>query len=541
MRHVFFCRLWTVASAVAVLAGIANASVSNNPTLNSVFAEALGDASIAELVIPPSLLTSHPGSYGLNASCFNVSDGYIGLKTCLASQCASREDVAKLYGTTTTSRLLPLDVHAVAPGVLYVLSQRYRRTQCLPSTLQPQSSHRAAPPGPAAVWGYSFLFVTVINLCSLMGILLSFCMHLKAYKLILMFLVAIAVGTLVGSGLLVLIPEALELGKSGDQHYIWKICAVMGGVYLFFMVERVMRMINTFRQKTREDRALDEDAMHDNVTASFQMHPVQKPHLHDPIPGSPAHGRYTATTHGHQPHSSAIGHVNTIFVDEEESKARTTTTATATTQASTTAAPTVEVGKSENGLQSSKTRVSLSDDSLKKPQGHGHSHGSGTVAPVAYMIVFGDAVHNFIDGLSIGAAFSEKTLLGVSVALAVFCEELPHELGDFAILLNSGLSTRRALCYNFLSSISCYVGLVIGIVLGENTTANHWIFAIAGGMFLYISLTDMLPEMNSVAESEVCQEFGEVKTFLLQNVGLILGYSIILIIAIYGSEINISD
>ena len=53
------------------------------------------------------------------------------------------------------------------------------------------------------------------------------------------------------------------------------------------------------------------------------------------------------------------------------------------------------------------------------------------VAPVAYMIIFGDALHNLIDGLSIGAAFTDSTLLGVSVALAVMCEELPHELGQW--------------------------------------------------------------------------------------------------------------
>ena len=64
--------------------------------------------------------------------------------------------------------------------------------------------------------------------------------------------------------------------------------------------------------------------------------------------------------------------------------------------------------------------------------------------------------------------------------------------GDIAILLNSGLNMRRSLCYNFLAALTCYVGLVIGIVLGENTNANMWIFAVAGGMFVYIALVDMV-------------------------------------------------
>ena len=70
------------------------------------------------------------------------------------------------------------------------------------------------------------------------------------------------------------------------------------------------------------------------------------------------------------------------------------------------------------------------------------THGS-KVATVAWMIIFGDGVHNFIDGLSIGAAFSESTLTGISVSAAVLCEEFPHELGDFAVLLNSGMNIRQ--------------------------------------------------------------------------------------------------
>ena len=69
-----------------------------------------------------------------------------------------------------------------------------------------------------------------------------------------------------------------------------------------------------------------------------------------------------------------------------------------------------------------------------KQNNHGHSHnfeGLQTVAPVAWMIIFGDSLHNFIDGLSIGAAFTESIMQGASISLAVFCEEFPHELGIF--------------------------------------------------------------------------------------------------------------
>ena len=71
-------------------------------------------------------------------------------------------------------------------------------------------------------------------------------------------------------------------------------------------------------------------------------------------------------------------------------------------------------------------------------------------------------------------------------------EEFPHELGDFAILINAGMSYPVALLFNFLSACCCFVGLAVGITLGENFGANQWIYAIAGGMFLYIALCDMV-------------------------------------------------
>ncbi len=76
-------------------------------------------------------------------------------------------------------------------------------------------------------------------------------------------------------------------------------------------------------------------------------------------------------------------------------------------------------------------------------------------------------------------------------------EEFPHELGDFAILINAGMSYRLALLFNFLSACCCFVGLAVGITLGEKFGANQWIYAIAGGMFLYIALCDMVNNFST--------------------------------------------
>jgi len=146
--------------------------------------------------------------------------------------------------------------------------------------------------------------------------------------------------------------------------------------------------------------------------------------------------------------------------------------------------------------------------SMPRPPRGGHcSHNhavdaSRPIATVAWMVIFGDGIHNFIDGLAIGAAFVTSMVAGLSTSVAVICEELPHELGDFAILLNAGMTWKQALFYNFLSALSCFLGMAIGILLGELAEASQWIFGLAGGMFLYISLVDMMPEMADAANVE---------------------------------------
>lgn len=80
------------------------------------------------------------------------------------------------------------------------------------------------------------------------------------------------------------------------------------------------------------------------------------------------------------------------------------------------------------------------------------------LTPVAFMVVLGDGLHNITDGLAIGAAFASDPVTGMATSLAVLCHELPHELGDFALLLQTGVSIQRALFFNLVSSILSFMG-----------------------------------------------------------------------------------
>lgn len=154
------------------------------------------------------------------------------------------------------------------------------------------------------------------------------------------------------------------------------------------------------------------------------------------------------------------------------------------------------------------------------------------ISTVAWMIVLGDGLHNFIDGISIGAAFSESILSGVSISVAVICEEFPHELGDFAVLVSSGMTVRQALGYNFVSACTCYFGMAVGIILGDVNDGASYISALAAGVFLYIALVDMMGELSATLEKTSRDSITQtLKLLLLQNVGIFIGISIIFILS----------
>ncbi|RUS70619.1 hypothetical protein EGW08_021623 [Elysia chlorotica] len=167
---------------------------------------------------------------------------------------------------------------------------------------------------------------------------------------------------------------------------------------------------------------------------------------------------------------------------------------------------------------------------------HGHAHSvPDSVAAVAWMVILGDGIHNFSDGLAIGAAFASSITGGFSTSIAVFCHELPHEIGDFAVLLRAGMSAKQAIMYNCLSSLLCFLGMLIGVALGNMHSATEWIFACVGGMFLYIALVDMLPEMTSVDPKKGESPFLHL---FLQVLGIVMGSSIMLVIAIFEHDIK---
>ncbi|PIK60273.1 putative zinc transporter ZIP12 [Apostichopus japonicus] len=151
------------------------------------------------------------------------------------------------------------------------------------------------------------------------------------------------------------------------------------------------------------------------------------------------------------------------------------------------------------------------------------------------MVIIGDGLHNFGDGLAIGAAFTASVGAGISTSVAVLCHEIPHELGDLAILLKSGLKLKTALCLNFMSALTSFAGLYLGIALATTEIARQWIFAVTAGMFLYVALADMMPQITHIKNVK-----DPLTTFILQNIFFLAGAVFIFVIAIYEDAINFS-
>ena len=115
------------------------------------------------------------------------------------------------------------------------------------------------------------------------------------------------------------------------------------------------------------------------------------------------------------------------------------------------------------------------------------------IKPLAWLIIIGDGVHNFADGLALGAAISQSLSLGISITIALIFHEIPHEVSDYFILLSTGMSWYMALFFNFVSALTAVLGFFVGVAIGTNNEeATTWTLAIAAGIFMYIALVDLV-------------------------------------------------
>lgn len=193
---------------------------------------------------------------------------------------------------------------------------------------------------------------------------------------------------------------------------------------------------------------------------------------------------------------------------------------------------------------------------------HTHSHDEKPeIAPVGWLILFGGALHNIVDGLSIGVAYTKGYQVGISTTMAVLWHEIPHELSDYAVLLKAGFSKWRAAFNHVIANMTSFVGMAAGILLStyagdSRKHVENIVLAITAGNFLYIALADLIPELKSLDEDgsddhshghghshmnvfDISKEDKKRTRWLkkiLVHSGFFVGVGSMILIALYGEE-----
>ncbi len=148
-----------------------------------------------------------------------------------------------------------------------------------------------------------------------------------------------------------------------------------------------------------------------------------------------------------------------------------------------------------------------------------HCHDADCeVHTFGYMNLIGDAIHNFIDGLIVAVSFVTDVNLGVMTTIAIAAHEIPQEIGDFGVLVHSGMDVSKALLLNFVVALTVIIGGLVGyFVSGTIDEFLIFLLPMAAGGFIYISSSDLIPELRKIKDFKK-----SILTFVIFLVGIAL-------------------
>lgn len=422
--------------------------------------------------------------------------------------------------------------------------------------------------------------ILIIALCGIFGILVIPIMQRVFYQHLIQFLIALAVGTLAGDALLHLLPHAfmarITMGKDHNDHHnhdqhqqaVWLGLTAVVSMIGFFFFEKCVNVLGEMKE-SRSAKKKEKGAHSPRVEQDKKLRVVREGHVASDKAGGERICKNKYSTYcvqdfdlekvgvddrcGSSP-SCSKRHDESVRgpPDLLEQQTNRLLNGQETNGQKNNSNYRVGVTGDPNSNTTTTTQQDSHQDTViiseHEVVHHGHSHAHshihsapGSISSVAWMVIFGDGIHNLADGLAIGASFADGYMSGISTSVAVLCHELPHEIGDFAMLLKAGMTIKQAVFYNVLSSILAFIGMVAGLLLGTMNNFSPWMFTATAGIFLYVALVDMMPELSSGHAHPISndkQHEGHWLEIFLQVLGMSCGVCIMLLIALYEHDLK---
>ncbi|KAF7488643.1 Zinc transporter ZIP8 [Sarcoptes scabiei] len=363
----------------------------------------------------------------------------------------------------------PIAFHQAIARICPLLLFRQTRPICLGDVKKLLDDHdrmkkkiQLVEPSIEKVWAFGILFVTISILVSMGGLILLPFVKKSSRMTILTFFEGLAVGGLSGSAILHLFPEAFDIVDEKYRAYFWNTTCIFLGIYSFYCIEIFIKILKTYKGKNKRKRVPSINFRDDDLN-NFETIIRQSPLYCNNSIGSYRNDYKNSDVHSLQaismqelrmindsPNPNGCGtnspNKEALINSTREQLAQCLSTVNVLT-------PSLPVmGQRQN---TSPIRRLSKEQMVQNVALRRQDHETSNIIiidTVAWMIILGDALLNFIDGLSIGAAFDRNILAGMSISVAVMLEEVTHRLGTFAVLIRAGMSMKQSFFYIFLSA-----------------------------------------------------------------------------------------
>uniref|UniRef100_A0A0R3RZR3 MFS domain-containing protein n=1 Tax=Elaeophora elaphi TaxID=1147741 RepID=A0A0R3RZR3_9BILA len=384
-----------------------------------------------------------------------------------------------------------------------------------------------------SVWGIGMIIVTISAFASPLCILFVPLLNKKLYERVMTFLVALGIGALSASVIFIMLPQAFEVSERVAS---MKSMIVIGSLYIFFAVDRILKFAMEIkrRRKSRRMTETDENNKMNSATTHFKSISRENSCTKDEIEQIQAEIESAAvnsaitrtfSTHRKVP---VIVHVEDDCVDNNNILQVPQPIATIYSTSST-----ISRNQGKEGDKNISVTVAVVEQMEVRPE-------TLEIPSIAYMILFGSSANNFVDGMSNGVAFADSLGRGLSIGVACIAQQFPQELGTLAILIKSGLGLKKTLLLNLIPGALSYLGFSIGALLDDySDSADTFVFAVSSGMYLYVFLGTLIPEMRETTSELINNNYHEsIIVTVLQSAGLLLGLSFIYFMSLHIDKIQ---